>query len=196
MVQMITRQKSSTKEQMENTDGVKSFILLPKKQWYKNYKSSSKQELISSKVFLKNFLKSGIIPDHLEYIILEIQIKRTKGMVYMKNLVNHIIKNGGATYNLMGGQFITSGYMCAKAENEMIISEELTCNHILGYMARYAADLQKDNANLGAWYNSEDGKTYLDTSYRFETLEEAIAFGKANNQLAIFDLNTFTEIRL
>ena len=114
----------------------------------------------------------------------------------MKNLVNHIIKNGGATYNLMGGQFITSGYMCAKAENEMIISEELTCNHILGYMARYAADLQKNNANLGAWYNSEDGKTYLDTSYRFETLEEAIAFGKANNQLAIFDLNTFTEIRL
>ena len=117
-------------------------------------------------------------------------------MVNMKNLVNHIIKNGGATYNLMGGKFITSGYMCAKAENEMIISEELTCNHILGYMARYAADLQKDNANLGAWYNSEDGKTYLDTSYRFETLEEAIAFGKANNQLAIFDLNTFTEIRL
>ena len=79
MVQMTMRQKSSTKEQMENTDGVKSFILLPKKQWYKNYKSSSKQELISSKVFLKNFLKSGIIPDHLEYIILEIQIKRTKG---------------------------------------------------------------------------------------------------------------------
>ena len=117
-------------------------------------------------------------------------------MVNMKNLVNHIIENGGATYNLMGGQFITSGYMCAKAENEMIISEELTCNHILGYMARYAADLQKDNANLGAWYNSEDGKTYLDTSYRFETLEEAIAFGKANNQLAIFDLNTSTEIRL
>ena len=114
----------------------------------------------------------------------------------MKNLVNHIIENGGATYNLMGGQFFTSGYMCAKAENEMIISEELTCSHILGYMAKYAADLQKANANLGAWYNSEDGKTYLDTSYRFETLEEAIAFGKANNQLAIFDLNTFTEIRL
>ena len=117
-------------------------------------------------------------------------------MVNMKNLVNHIIENGGATYNLMEGQFITSGYMCAKAENEMIISEELTCNHILGYMAKYAVDLQKANANLGAWYNTEDGKTYLDTSYRFETLEEAIAFGKANNQLAIFDLNTFTEIRL
>ena len=63
-------------------------------------------------------------------------------------------------------------------------------------MAKYAVDLQKDNTCLGAWYNSEDGKTYLDTSYRFETLEEAIAFGKANNQLAIFDLNTFTEIRL
>lgn len=196
MVQMTMRQKSSTKEQMGNTDGVKSFILLPKKQWCKNYKSSSKQGAHLLKSFLKKFLKSGIIPDHLEYIILEIQIKRTKGMVNMKNLVNHIIKNGGATYNLMGGQFITSGYMCAKAENEMIISEELTYNHILGYMARYAADLQKDNANLGAWYNSEDGKTYLDTSYRFETLEEAVAFGKANNQLAIFDLNTFTEIRL
>ena len=117
-------------------------------------------------------------------------------MVYMENLVNYIIKNGGATYNPMGGRYITSGYMCAKAENEMIISEELTVNHILSYMNKYAADLQKSNANLGAWYNTEDGKTYLDTSYRFETLEEAIAFGKANNQLAVFDLNTFTEVRL
>lgn len=159
------------------------------------YKSFFKKKLFLLKT-LKKFLKFGIILRHPEYNILEKQIKRTKGMVNMKNLVNHIIENGGATYNLMEGQFVTSGYMCAKAENEMIISEELTCNHILGYMAKYAADLQKDNTCLGAWYNTEDGKTYLDTSYRFETLEEAIAFGKANNQLAIFDLNTFTEIRL
>lgn len=114
----------------------------------------------------------------------------------MKNLVNYILENGGATYNCVNGEFITSGYMCAKQENECIISEKLEEHHLLSYMAKYTKDLQNANANLGAWYNTEDGKTYLDTSYRFETLEEAVAFGKANKQLAIFNLNTFEEIRL
>ena len=117
-------------------------------------------------------------------------------MAFMKRLVNYILENGGATYDLNNGIHATSGYMCAKAENEMIISEQLEEYHILVYMAKYKKDLQKENAHLGAWYNTEDGKTYLDTSYKFDTLEEAVTFGKANNQLAIFHLDTFKEIRL
>lgn len=117
-------------------------------------------------------------------------------MANLKNLVKHILETGGITYNINKKGLTTTGFICAKAENECIISEKLEVAHLQEYIAKYSEDLKEGNANLGAWFNTEDGKTYLDTSYRFDTLEEAVAFGKANNQLAIFDLNTFKEIRL
>ena len=58
------------------------------------------------------------------------------------------------------------------------------------------SDLQKLNAHVGVWYNHEDGKTYLDTSYRFNDVDSALQFARDNNQLAIFDLATYEEIRL
>ena len=117
-------------------------------------------------------------------------------MANLKNLVKHILETGGITYNINKEGLTTTGFICAKAENECIISGKLEVTHLQDYITKYSEDLKEGNANLGAWFNAEDGKTYLDTSYRFDTLEEAVAFGKANNQLAIFDLNTFKEIRL
>lgn len=114
----------------------------------------------------------------------------------MNKLVNYIIKNGGMTYNPRLGEHVTSGFMCAKAENEMIIDGLCGEMDLAKYMAKYAHDFRDERAMFGAWMNQEDGKTYLDTSFVFETEEEAIAFGKANNQLAIFHLDTFTEIRI
>ena len=49
---------------------------------------------------------------------------------------------------------------------------------------------------LGVWYNTENEKTYIDTSFVFENVDDAKRFGKENNQIAIFHLDTFTEIRL
>ena len=48
----------------------------------------------------------------------------------------------------------------------------------------------------GAWYNTDNNKTYLDTSFVFDNEQDAMAFGYANNQIAIFHLDSFTEIRL
>lgn len=114
----------------------------------------------------------------------------------LSSLVNYIKANGGATYNLNSNNYMASGFMCAKAENEAVIDGQVNVAHLEQYIAKYNKDLQEPNANLGAWYNTEDGKTYLDTSYRFETLEEAVEFGRKNNQLAIFNLNTYEEYRL
>ena len=114
----------------------------------------------------------------------------------MKHLVNHIIKNGGVTYNLMGGRYITSGFICSKSGNETVIKGQVTEHDILAYMAKYSSDLQKPNAHLGAWYNKADGRTYLDTSFCFETLDEAMSFGKIHNQICVFNLDTLEEIHL
>ena len=114
----------------------------------------------------------------------------------LKSLVNYIKANGGATYNLNSNNYMESGFMCAKAENEYIIDGQVTAEHLQNYITKYGKDLQKENANLGAWYNTENGKTYLDTSFRFENLQDAVEFGRKNNQLAIFNLNTFEEYRL
>lgn len=114
----------------------------------------------------------------------------------MRKVYEMVKKTGGATYNPTKGTFPTTGFMCAIAQNEVILDGECSVNSLYSYMIQFARDLVKDEAHLGVWYNSENGKTYLDTSFRFEDKEEALEFAKANKQLAIFDLATMSEIRL
>ena len=49
---------------------------------------------------------------------------------------------------------------------------------------------------VGGWYNSENKQYYFDATIVVDTLEEAKKLGIENRQIAIFDLNTLTEIRL
>jgi fructokinase len=54
-----------------------------------------------------------------------------------------------------------------------------------------------ENGNVvGGWKNTGNGKYYFDSSKVFNDKEAAIAFGKANGQLAIIDLSSITEIWL
>jgi hypothetical protein len=47
---------------------------------------------------------------------------------------------------------------------------------------------------FGTWIDGND--LYLDCSRHFDDYEQALAFGKANNQQAIWDAGNNTEIRL
>ena len=114
----------------------------------------------------------------------------------MKMLVNYIKANGGMTYNLKNNEMLKSGYMVGNGKNEMIIPGKVNERNILEYIQAYRSDLMKDNHNFGAWYNEADGQTYLDTSISFNDYNEAVSFAKANDEIAIFDLSTLTEIRL
>jgi hypothetical protein len=113
-----------------------------------------------------------------------------------KKLVSYILKNNGITYDMKNGAIVTSGYSCAKEENEYIVDGKITDYDLLVYMLKYQKDLTRKNAMLGVWYNTENEKTYIDTSFVFENVDDAKRFGKENNQIAIFHLDTFTEIRL
>lgn len=115
----------------------------------------------------------------------------------MNQLVNYINNQGGMTYNPRTGTMPTKGFACAKAENEFIINHAISENDLYYYLFKHAQEFStEDKAHFGVWFNAENGKTYLDTSYVFDTQEEAEAFAVANNQLAYFDLETFTEYRL
>lgn len=57
---------------------------------------------------------------------------------------------------------------------------------------------QKHAGFIGGWMDGESGKYYFDSVKIFPNsqLNEAIEFGKLNEQIAIFDLTNFKEIRL
>lgn len=58
------------------------------------------------------------------------------------------------------------------------------------YMAKHRARLDPPDAHLGGWADS--GRVYLDISVVKPTLAEAVEVAKANDQLGVFDLDTFT----
>lgn len=49
---------------------------------------------------------------------------------------------------------------------------------------------------VGGWYDSKSGLYYFDAVNIFDDEKKAIEAGRDNKQLAIFNLNTFEEIRL
>lgn len=49
---------------------------------------------------------------------------------------------------------------------------------------------------IGGWLDSATGIYYSDCSVVCDDILDAIRMGKDANQIAIFDLNTFTEIRI
>ena len=49
---------------------------------------------------------------------------------------------------------------------------------------------------FGGWYDSESGLYYYDATVIFQDREKAIEAGRANEQIAIFDLANLEEIRL
>lgn len=49
---------------------------------------------------------------------------------------------------------------------------------------------------VGGWLDNETGLYYYDAVIIADTEAEALQLAKINNQIAIFDLNTFQEIRL
>ena len=49
---------------------------------------------------------------------------------------------------------------------------------------------------IGGWYNEDNEKFFFDSVKVFEDLNEAIRFGKENEQIAVYDLTNRTLIKL
>ena len=96
----------------------------------------------------------------------------------------------GFTVNAQTLQPITAGYAIAIADTQNSFGND-GLKKVISYISKHA------NINaVGGWYNSENKQFYYDATIVVNNLQEAIRLGKANKQIAIFDLNNMQEIRL
>ena len=119
---------------------------------------------------------------------LEYYAKRTELFDKLKTIAQN--NPEGYTVDATTLQPITSGYAVAVADTQGSFGEQGLYNVI-----DYVMSHPEINA-YGGWQDSETGDYYYDATMVFADRDEAIAFGLQNSQLAIFDLNTLTEIRL
>lgn len=103
----------------------------------------------------------------------------------------------GFTVNAATLQPVTTGYAVALKKTQNSFGDEG-----LAKVANVIEELQAlgnlDGRTLafGGWCDSESGLYYFDATVIFENRAEAIEAGRANEQIAIFDLANLEEIRL
>lgn len=97
----------------------------------------------------------------------------------------------GFTVNAYTGETPAEGYAVALAETQD--------SHDAEGLARVLELIQGGTtraAYVGGWLDRETGKFYYDATIVVNDRAEALALGRANNQIAIFDLANLEEIRL
>lgn len=95
----------------------------------------------------------------------------------------------GFTYNIQDNIMQSEGYAVALSATQDSFGAEGLLK-----VVEYA---HKNNIQcIGGWLDEETGKFYFDATVIVKSEEEAIALGKANNQIAIYNLNNQKEIRL
>lgn len=109
---------------------------------------------------------------------------------YYSSLFDYIKRNGGISLS-SENKIPTSGFMVSLMGTEMQLAMDTRgIEDAVDFMHRHCP---KDKY-FGAWV---DGDTlYLDRSINIQDREVAIAFGKANEQIAIYDVEKGESIRL
>lgn len=107
------------------------------------------------------------------------------------------LNHEGFTVNAANLQPVTSGFAVALKRTQNSFG-----NEGLAKVANVIDELQAlGNLNgralaFGGWYDSESGLFYYDATLIYQDREKAIEAGRANEQIAIFDLANLEEIRL
>lgn len=96
----------------------------------------------------------------------------------------------GFTVNAANLQPVTTGYAVAVADTQDSFGLEGLAN-----VVKYVSEHPEVNA-FGGWYNSENNMYYFDATVIVDDLKTAQELGRANKQIAIFDLANLKEIRL
>lgn len=96
----------------------------------------------------------------------------------------------GFTVNAATLQPVTTGYAVAVMDTQDSFGVEGLAN-----VVKYVSEHPEINA-FGGWYNSENNMYYFDATVVVNDLKTAMDLGRANKQIAIFDLANMREIRL
>jgi hypothetical protein len=113
---------------------------------------------------------------------------------YLYLIIKNALTNNGISYSLYDNSFnLKDGYM-ASLQNCESISNTLDIDTLVDHITKYTEKLRNKNMYLGIWLY--EGKWYLDVSLKFDKLNDAIVFGRANKQIAIFDNKSYVSITL
>lgn len=96
----------------------------------------------------------------------------------------------GFTVDAATLQLVTNGYAVAVADTQDSFGLKGLANVI-----KYVSEHPEVNA-YGGWYNSDNNMYYYDAIVIVNDLAAAMEVGRANKQLAIYDLANLEEIRL
>ena len=114
-------------------------------------------------------------------------------------LLNFIKQNPEGFTVTIDGQPAPPGYVVApiKAAEITVQADELDAESVREYaeILKDVADSTNRETYAGGWLNSEDGLYYLDAVHIYDELDTALYIADSAEQLAIFDLRTFDEIR-
>lgn len=103
----------------------------------------------------------------------------------------------GFTVNAANLQPVTTGYVVAlKCTQNSFGAEGLAKVANVIEELQASGNLSGRTLAFGGWYDSESGLYYYDATVIFQDRAEAIEAGRANEQIAIFDLANLEEIRL
>ena len=88
--------------------------------------------------------------------------------------------NNGATLNQQGESLnYANGYQVSVKDLEIIPAYRLTKKHLIEVLKTLPV-----GANLGVWI--DNNKAYIDYSVKFNNKRQALAYGKAHNQISIW----------
>lgn len=114
--------------------------------------------------------------------------KQTSVLIAIASIA--INNKDGFTVNAATLQPVKSGYAVAVADTQNSFGLEGLAN-----VVKYVSEHPEINA-FGGWYNSENNKFYFDATLIIKDLKTAVEIGRANKQLAIFDLTNGLPIEL
>ena len=120
-----------------------------------------------------------------------------KNLVIAKVAAIAALNPSGFTVDAATLQPVTAGYAVAMKQTQNSFGTEG-----LAKVANTIEEIQASgNLNgrilaFGGWYDSESGLFYYDATVIYQDREKAIEAGRANEQIAIFDLSNLEEIRL
>lgn len=123
-------------------------------------------------------------------------------MKNLKQFVDSILENDGATFNINTGVSPTAGFVVADGRNEIIIrgllgrdSEHVTLREqVKDFVLDNAENLYGEKSFIGGWVDG--GAIVLDVVEVIEDKKEAVIAGLNRNQKAIYDLNEGKDINL
>lgn len=118
----------------------------------------------------------------------------------LADLTQRHLATGGSTTDLRAGRGLTehdARYIVSPYdEHQLVLNRPPAEQDLRNFVAKHESLLTQPNHHLGTWFNTKDGKHYLDVSIGMKDLPTAIATAQRHKQLAIYDMLGQKEIRL